>query len=428
MQDVMEYNAAIKRDYPHNYKVFVLFDLIWGLGMPFACTLVPAFLVVLGASKSLIGFVASLPLLGAVFQIVISYYFRHLPKKRWLSFSYFAAAIPWFVFNIYFFLNWGNGSNTLKLGLFCLTQAVMWFISSGNEGIRFAMLSECAPVTRRGFLFGSRVAVQVVMSLAVWPVAIWVLGHWPQPRNILISFTIATFFYMLCPFSYLLTREHHDPRIDNGDTARGWRPLLADSISRIKLYVSDGSYRTFLLIWMIQNCAVTMVAFIVVYAKDQMQLSDAKIIHFTILQMLGGAVTTTLLGRLADRIGYKQVGIIVMLPLTAGFLLAGLIAHQSDGSLWMVYLSFILCAGMVPVSRMIGKNMAIELMSSQNIGMLLSLSTVLTAPFVLVVVPLGGWMVDVTGSYVLLFLAGALLTIISGLGFVFFIREPRVGQ
>jgi MFS family permease len=419
------YLAMIKRDYPRNYTAFILFELIWGLGIPFGNTLVPAFMVVLGSSKSIIGLVTSLPALAGLLQIVTSHYFRRHPKKRWLSFSYFVSPIPWMAFSIFFFWNTHIVSNRVQLALFCVVQTIFWFISAGNEGIRFSMLTECTPLNKRGSLFGSRVVVQIIVSLAVWPMAGWVLRRWAEPQNFLASFIIASFFYTVCAFAYLLTREHRDPDIDNGSENQGLSQLTSDSIAMLKELLADRHFRFFLIISSLFYCSVAMGSFIVVYAKEQMNMSGSVIIYFTILQMLGGALATHILGKLADRIGYKKIGAISTIPLACGFLIAAVYADTSGGHRLAIFVCFFLCASMASVSRMVVMNLSIELRPRQNIGMLLSISSALMSPVMLIGVSLGGWVVDLMGTYVPLFLAGGVGAIVAGLGFVFCVHEPR---
>lgn len=420
-----DYIDAMTRDYPHNYRVFILFDLIWGLGTPFARTLVPAFMVVLGSPKSLIGLVVSLPMMAAVIQVLTSYYFRHHVKRKWLSYSYFAALIPWMTFNLFFFANPQLGSNGLRLGLFCCVQAVFWLMSSGNEGIRFSMLTECTPLNKRGSLFGSRVAIQVIVFLMIWPLANGVLKRWPEPRNFLASFAVACFFYMASSFAYLLTREHRNPDIDNGNPQYGLAQVVSECSAILRSFWLDRNYRFFLFNSMVLYSITAMGTFIVVYGKEKMGLSGSKIISFTFIQMLGGALATKTLGKLADKVGYKKVGWMMTIPLALGFLIMAILAGSSTVHRAAVWGGFFLCASMISVARMVTMNMAIELRPRQNIGMLMSLTNALISPVALVVATFAGWMIDVTGTYVPLFLTGAVGAIAVGLGFAYGVQEPR---
>ena len=420
------YNANIARDYPHNLKVFVLFDLIWGMGIPFAGnSLIPAFMVVLGSSKTLIGLFSVLPMLLGVFQIITSHYFRTRPKKKWLSLTYSLTLLPWVIYSVIFFCFPQFCTNSVKLALFFAVQFVFWLGSGGNEGVRFSMLTQCTPLNNRGSLFGNRTAVQVAVSLLLWPVAVWVMHQWPEPRNFLGAFSIASFFFMISGPAYLLTREHQNPDIIENTVTSGLKGLLSSIRLLLKELLTNRHYRVFLLNSVILNSAVSICCFIVVFAKEQMHLSGSSIIRFTIIQMVGGALSSTILGKLADRLGYKIIGIMQSIPLSAGFMLAAFISSRDSVNNIAVYAAFFLCSSTIIVSRMVFMNLSVELMPRYNAGMLISLSNALISPLILIVVPLGGLVVDITGSYTTIFLAGAGMAIISGLVFAFYIHEPR---
>jgi MFS-type transporter involved in bile tolerance (Atg22 family) len=420
-----EYLAAVGRDYPHNFKAFILYDLLWGLGMPFSGSTLPiAFLVILGSSKTMIGVFTTLPMVISLIQIITSYYFRGHHKKTWLSLSYFFSMVPWMVFNAVFFIYPKACAGFIAAMLFMAVQIIMMAATVGNEGVRFSMLTECTPLNKRGSLYGSRVVIQVVVSLLVWPIAAWMIKQWPEPRNYLASFAVACFFYMIASFSYLLTREHQDPHIDNGGQAQHLSGLAADSIATLKFLLSDRKYRIFLFYAVILYSSVAMSSFIVVFAKEQMNMSGSGIILFTILQMLSGAILSMALGRLADRIGYKIIGYLQCIPLAVGFLMAAFCSGAA-AKFWVLYVSFLLCSSIMTVSRMVVNNLAIEMMPRRNIGMLLSLTNALITPFILIVVPLSGWIVDLTGSYTTLFLIGAVTAVLGGVGFLLYVHEPR---
>jgi MFS family permease len=423
MEKKKEYVAAIERDYRHNFKAFILYDLFWGLGMPFSgVTLPAAFLVILGASKATIGLFTTLHMVISLVQIVTSYYFRSHNKKTWLSWSYFVSMIPWMIFNILFFIYPQSCNHALAVFLFIAVQCMMMAATVGNEGVRFSLLTECTPLNKRGSLYGSRVVIQVVASLFMYLIAAWLIKQWPEPRNFLASFIVACSFYMIASFSYLLTREHQDPQIENTRGPKSLAGLYADSLKVLRTLLANRGYRIFLGYTIILYSSVAMSAFIVVFAKEQLNMSGSRILLFNILMMLGGAFSSMTLGKLADRIGYKTIGYLQSIPLAGGFLLAMFGAHSGPPAL---YISFFLCSSIMSVSRMVVNNLAIEMMPRQNISMLLSITNALITPVILIIVPAGGWVVDLTGSYAVLFGIGAAMAAACGIGFWLHVHEPR---
>lgn len=421
---IKKYREDIQRDYPHNRKVFVLFDVIWGMGIPFAGgSLISAYMCVLESSKALIGFYSIMPFLFGLWQIVNSHLFRSRSKKKWLALTYSLSVLPWFAYSVFFFFQPERFSGSLMLTLFMVAQTFFWAGSFGNEGVRFSMLTQCTPLRQRGMLFGLRNFMQVIITLILWPAAFWLMKVWSEPANYLAAFSIATFWFILCGPTYLATREHHNPEIENegGIGLRG----LAGSIGRMTRQVlRNRQYALFLVDTLIFSCAVKITTYIIVFAKEQMGLSGATVIHFSVLQMVASAVTSIVLGKLADRVGYRLVAIVLAVPLAVGFLIAAwLCGHPSPGMFWLV-VSFFLCSTSIGASRMVFLNMAVEILPKADVGLLVSVSQMVMTPLLLVTVPLGGWMIDLSGSYCGLFLLGAVLTGFSAIGYGL-THEPR---
>lgn len=422
---IRKYREDISRDYPHNRKIFVLFDLIWGLGIPFAgASLISAFMVAIGSSKAMIGFYSIMPFLFGFWQIVNSHLFRSRSKKKWLSLTYSLSVLPWFVYSVFFFFFAERFSNALMLTLFMVAQAFFWGGSFGNEGVRFSMLTQCTPLRQRGMLFGLRSFIQVITTVVLWPVAYWLMKLWPEPYNYLAAFSVATFWFTVCGPTYLATREHQNPEIEyHGD---GRLNGLGGSLWRLtRQILRNRHYILFLVATVTLNCAVKISTFIIVFAKEQMALSGSMVIHFSILQMVAAATTSILLGKMGDKVGYRLVSILLIVPLTAGCLIAAWLGtEQTPGFIWLV-VSFFLSSMSIVASRMVFLNMAVEILPKVDVGLLVSVSQLLMTPLLLVIVPLGGWIVDRTGSYCVVFVLGAVLALLSAVGYLV-MREPRI--
>jgi len=113
------------------------------------------------------------------------------------------------------------------------------------------------------------------------------------------------------------------------------------------------------------------------------------------------------------------------LLLTSALIIMANVTVYPGANVALVYLAFGLYASAVNLGPMILTNLSIELMPRLDKSMLIAVGNLLTLPAVLVTVPLAGFIIDLTGSYLTVFLVGAALAAVSGLGFMFLIHEPR---
>jgi MFS family permease len=70
-------------------------------------------------------------------------------------------------------------------------------------------------------------------------------------------------------------------------------------------------------------------------------------------------------------------------------------------------------------------NMLVELFPEENCATVIALYNFILMPFNMVIGPLAGWSIDKTGSYLPVFKVSAAMCVISALGFLFLVHEPR---
>ncbi|MBE3064740.1 MAG: hypothetical protein IMZ69_06945, partial [Spirochaetes bacterium] len=73
-------------------------------------------------------------------------------------------------------------------------------------------------------------------------------------------------------------------------------------------------------------------------------------------------------------------------------------------------------------------NMSVELCPSIGPTDLAALGATLVLPFLAIVSPLAGMVIDLTGSYQSVFFIGAAVAVIAMMGFGLLVREPRTGR
>jgi hypothetical protein len=131
------------------------------------------------------------------------------------------------------------------------------------------------------------------------------------------------------------------------------------------------------------------------------------------------------LGKLADRTGYRLIGILQGIILTLGFTVMTVEAVSSVTGAWAFYLGFACYASVTAVGYMVMDQLAVELMPTLNTGLLVSLGKLILTPVMILIIPLSGLVIDLTKSYALVFSLGATLALISAVGFAVLVKEPR---
>jgi len=423
-----EHNKAVRFDYIRNATSFVTWEFIWGLGLPFAMfgTVVPAYLNEMNASKTLIGIITPLYITTCPLQLVISHAFRNRTRKFWLAFSYMLCVFPWLLYNIIFLFFPNSVTHQFQLTLFCLCLVIFAGVCTGNATVYFSLVTDCTPLRKRGSIYGYRMSGLALGILLMAPAAHWVMKHWDEPGNFLVAFGIGNMFYIVSCMMLLRVREHRDPSIlDNSRYGPKIDNLITGTMLIIQKMFRNPNYRVFLFFTVLFFVSLMMGSFVIVFAKETLELKGSEILVFTIIQMTSAAAFTILLGKLADRFGYRSVGIIAGLILTGGFIVVTVAAMLATIYVPIVYFGFFLYASTTTVASMVMMNLSIELLPKQNIATLIAAANLIIMPPVLITIPLCGLIIDVTGSYVIVFLLGATLAAVSTLGFLVLVREPR---
>ena len=224
----------------------------------------------------------------------------------------------------------------------------------------------------------------------------------------------------------MTVREHRNPRVLGNKNYHSKLSKLTPSVRlMIRRMLKNPNYLIFFFFISLFFISMAIGSLIVVFAKESLDLKGADILPFTIMLFVGTALGSIILGKVADKIGYKMVGIIQGLVLTTSFLVFLVLATRSSVSNVAVYLAFFLYSTTATTGHMVLSNMSVELLPKQNNGMLIALANVLMTPAILIITPLAGLLIDMTVSYVAVFAIGAIIALISSFGFMMLVREPR---
>jgi MFS family permease len=182
----------------------------------------------------------------------------------------------------------------------------------------------------------------------------------------------------------------------------------------------DARYRSFMFFYTLLVVASTNAPFMVAGARAELGASARELGLFVPLYLVALTVSGPLLGRLADRCGFRLVGVVCGLLLTSSFLLC----LVSD-SLRVWYVAFTLYAACPFAAAAVLANLSAELCPGVPASRLIAVGNVMVIGFVVAGSALCGAVIDATGSYPAIFTANLVIAAVATAGFLFVVRVPR---
>ena len=417
-----EYERLVERDLRRNVTGVVGWDFLWGLGMPFAMfpVFTPAYLGEMNAPKAVIGLVLASPSLFAALQLLPGYFIQPRRRLRRYRTMVILGLLPYFLYGVTSTL-WGAAwPAPVHIALFSAGMLSLLLVSNIGGGIYWEMLTDNIPVRRRGWLFGLRMAGQGTAGVLTGAVALWVLNHWQKPLNFRISFLIGSSLYLISCASLWLIRDHVNPAHSHPRRAVEG-PITGYVLDTFRKAWSDANYRTFLFFHALLVIAATNAPFMVDAAREQLGASAAGQGIFSFIYLGVAACFGWVIGRLADRYGYRLIGCVCgslltvtfLLCLTAPRMLYWYAAYGCYALTWSS-LGMLLC------------NMGAEIHPAIAPNRLVGVGNLLLVGFVVIAGLLSGAVAGWAGSYRPVFIANLVVSVLAVLGFLFIVREPRV--
>jgi MFS family permease len=275
------YEYEIEQDYRHNASSFLLFESLWGLGLPFAmiATVVPAYMTAISAPKVLIGIVVSLPITLSPLQLITSYHYEQRHRKHWLVFSHMASGVPWLLYTLTALFFPGMLSPQFHWLLFTLSIVVFLSLITASGSVYLSLMMDCTPLKKRGTLFGYRMAGVALGLTLMSPLAWWVMRRWPEGQNYLVAFCIAIPIYIAASATLFRTREHRNP--ETRTARRRNHPKIIRFLPAIRLtlrqLVREPNYRVFMFFTVLFFVPLMMGSFIVVYARERLNVGVPRL-------------------------------------------------------------------------------------------------------------------------------------------------------
>jgi MFS family permease len=419
--------APLWRNLSRNVTGILLFEFLWGMGLPFGLyvAMVPAYLTALGASKSLMGFVQSFWTILIPLQLLGGHFFSsHGRVHALMRFVMLATGLRLLYDAAALFLPglWTTTSLTWFFALACAAYISLYVV---GQSIYMGVLTDNIPRRRRGWIFGLRTLFLGAGGILTGFGASWVLHHWASPVNYKLSFFICDLIWTMSGLSLFLLKDRPkhapSPRARRGAPRR--EGFLMSLRGKLSILLANPNYRIFIFFHMLNSVAFTITTFIIPFSKEKLGIPDSLLAWLSVLFLAANAAFGSLLGRLADKAGYRSVGALQSLLLVAFFLIA-----VSARSFAAICVAYSLCSLVNMSSQFMLVNMSVELCPSIGVTDLTALGGTLLLPVVATAAPLAGMLIDRTGSYSTVFFIGVTIAAIALGGFALLVREPRTGR
>jgi len=413
--------AELAAAFPRNALVTVSWEVIWGIGTPccLISTVVPAYLLALGASKTLVQTVLVGFSLFAGLQL-LSTRVIYGPRRVFRIFVVWGLfCAGWLAYGILASLGWEVLPRGLWIPAFilvCAGLAVAMHLGSPTYG---ELIVENIPLRKRGRLGAMRIVGLGVSGLVgVW-LADWLMHRWPEPHNFHYSLVIGSSIMLV---SCLIVLGVRDVAVTSGAD----EPIAAPALQVARELIHNFNFRVFLVFYMLLVAAQSLTPLLIGYGKDVLALPMSGIAWFSGAYFFGIVIVGVLVSPLADRFGFRLIAISSAAFGAAAFLLP-LCAAESRSALLVSY-AFV--SGSMILNGMVIANLGAELVPEVKPAMIIAVGGTITMPFSLGMAPLGGWLVDAHGQagYLAVLVMGLTASVCALVGFITVVREPRTGQ
>jgi MFS family permease len=423
----MEANANLPPHYRRNFIAFLVDYFMFDVGMNFLSqtAVLPSLVRHLTDSAPLIGLVSTLQTGGWLLpQLIAASYVASQPRKK--PYIVIPALIGRLTYPLLAFAIWKLAVPSPDLTLILLFVSItIFFASDGLASVPwFDLLSKSLPATRRGRLIGLSQMTGGITSVGAGIAVGYILGpSGPDfPANYATLFAIASACFLISLIAILPIKEQPDTATPE---RLSWRAFFSQLAGVMRL---DVTFRLVILIRLFVTWGSMAAPFYVIYALDVLHFDQGVVGIFVSAQVIGGILSGLGMGYIGERVGTRAIirlaaAMAVIVPLLA-LLVAG-VRHLLAGDVVVyAYALIFAVSGAVGNAQLAGfMNYILEAAPNHQrpayIGLANTLGGVaLVAPF------LGGWIVQLTGSYTVLFVATAFICFLGLIGTAW-MEEPR---
>ncbi len=287
-------------------------------------SVIVGYMLHLGASKTDIGLIMSVPMLAQLASPFAAYVGGRAGQLKWLTaLCAFLGRVLWLLAAFLPLLGvpaaWQPAfivGLVLVSSLFQASTATLWTSWIGNV----------VPESRRGRYFGFRAGIIGVVGMVANLGAGWFLDRVSAPLNFQVILGIGVVSALLGVLALLF---HDEPAVIQS------RPHFKEVF---KTPWQDLNFRKFLLFGVYWQASVFIAApFVFTYFLDRLKMSFTEIALWGIIASVTAFFTTTWWGHVADRYGNKAVLAIGMTVAGSAMPLSWMLA--SEGHLWPIWFS-----------------------------------------------------------------------------------------
>jgi hypothetical protein len=405
-----------RRHFPRNAAVLIVYDVIWTLGCGFIllAPTVPAYLTEMGASGTVMQIVTlAFPLLtglelwsGAVCRG------GNRLRRQFLIWTAFSAC--WMAYGLTALAGWGRWPAGVFVPLFvvaCLGLGVFRHLGEPAFG---ELVLDCTPRTWRGRFFGLRCVLASAAGLGGAWLAATLKKRWTGMDQFHYAMIVGSAFMIVSCLCLWFLRGTERPPSPSGAPGR---PAVLPAVLGL---LRSRRFQRFLLFYGILISAHSLAPLIVRYGMKSLTMRQEG---FTGASFIGGGTAALLVAPLADRYGFRLLGII-----------AGLLSAAAMGTMLVgpagaeqALAAYALWGGSNALGVVVLANLGAELAPEASPANVIGVGMVLAMPLSLAVAPLGGKLVDAYGpsGYAAAFAGGVALSLIAAAGFRLAVREPR---
>jgi MFS family permease len=423
----MDRTESVSRNFRRNAAAVVGFDAVWSLGSP-ACniyTVVPAYLLFLGVSKTVLQFITVSLTFLVVLQLWSGPLLGGLNRRRLLMVSWFIYPLTLFLFGLLGLAGWtlvpkGVWVVLMALAFICVAITIQLSVPAYAE-----MVLENTPMGWRGRLASLRSLGAGLFGIAGLFLAQHLMAGWDAPHNFHWCFIVGPLLMGLSCQSLWGFRDSGPVSVEPPlvpSTASAFNA----AIGPVRGLLSHFTFRVFIVFLALLTMGHSLAPLLLGYGRDVLGMTVVDTNKFTAAYYAGAFFLGMAITLLADRFGFRLIAVIAALNLGIAFLAPILFPH----SVWALLIAYALIISSMNLTSLVLANLGNELMPGNKTTTIIAASSLLVMPLNLITAPLGGRLVDVYGAagYTAVFTGGVVLSLCAALGFLVVIREPRTGE
>lgn len=406
----------------HNFRCLGTFEFIYTIGVSFflPLTVIPDYLLYHQVSKTLLQTVMTILMALGFLQIFGARISHHPNRKRRIVLLWALVGLPWFVYGLVAFFLGKLVPIWALIAIFILcasaSMACGQLASPGYSEMMFLNITK----ERRG-QFSSVLSFSIGFGgfLGAYLISNF-MGLFTPPQNYHFAFILGATVVMLSTVLLSVMRDNQIMQYNDIDENQQLRRLA-------KELWGNFNFRIFLFFLSLLVAGQALAPLFIGYSYDVLKYENTGGVgYFTMSYFAGLVLIGATVPLLADRFGFRLIGVLAPLFLGCGFLLP-LILPQSIIALYVAYALF---ASSNILGVIVLVNLGHEMIPEVPSAFIVGIGRTLVLPVILVIGPLSGLLVDVHGNagYLAVFITGVVLSAIAVIGFLLVIREPRTGE